>query len=162
MRGVLGVSEQKIWGSRDLRGPGLTMCFGSGREPLQIPASRHSAATTGSHQVALAPSCARPHSLGSLPLTQGAEGTAPGLVLPAPARLLSIPQRPGRTPELVKLPGSTTFSLKSKNLSKYLTAGFSAPGNRTQSSWSGGGGLFLALKPYVLDSRGSQAVLAAG
>lgn len=161
--GVLGVSEQKIWGSRDLRGPGLTMGFGSGREPLQIQASRHSTATTGSHQVALAPTlCASPQPGLLGPLTQGAESTSPGLVLPAPARFLSTPQKPGRTPKSVKLPGSTTFSLKSKNLSKDLTVGFSAPGNRTQSSWSGGGGLFLALKPYVLDSHGGQAVLATG
>ena len=158
MRGVLGVSEQKIWGSRDLRGPGPPMGFGSGREPLQTQASRHSTGTTGSHQVALAPSCARPHSLGSWGRSHrdGKHLSWPCAPSPCP------PQKPGRTPELVKLPGSTTFSLKSKNLSKDLTVGFSAPGNRTQSSWSGGGGLSLALKPYVLDSHGSQAVLATG
>ena len=141
-----GLRTEKIWGSRDLRGPGLTraVCphgLQSRREPLQIQASKHSSATKGSHQVAPAPILrTRPPLPGLLgPLTQGVGNTSPGLVPPAPAGFLSTPQKPSRTPKLVKFPGSATFSLKSKNLSKDLTVGVSAP-NRTQSSWSGGWG----------------------
>ena len=81
-----------------------------------------------------------PHSLGSWGLShKGGENTSPGLVPPARAQFLNTPQKPGRTPKLVRFPGSTTFSLKGKNLSKDFTVGVSAP-NRTQSSWFGGWG----------------------
>ena len=70
MGGVFGgLRTEEIWGLRDLRGPGLitAICprgLQSGREPLQTQASRHSLATTGSHQVAPAPIlCASPTAL---------------------------------------------------------------------------------------------------